>query len=419
MTVNGIPEGRSRAALAGVILLALLVATGLFLWLLLAGGSGDADGRPVLDRPLVTGLALECRPDPVLTVRIRSGNARRATARATVSRSGTTVSVKSRTARPTGRKATFTLGLGSMAGRVLPSCEVPRGVAVSIRVTSRLGSSAKTVTRALRGRALRAEASRRVLLGPVGSPVSEASGLAESRFSPGRFYTHDDSGGEASVYVLAEDGSVRATVPLAGTTNRDWEDIAIGPGPKGDSVYVGDIGDNAAVHDSIRVHRIPEPSLEGVAEGATLDPITPETVEFTYPDGPRDAEALVVDPAVGDIYVITKREDSARVYRASEPEFGGAGTTELEFVGELDYAGVVAADACPDGETVLTKTYFNVYAHVSGAGIEAALGEPGLPRLYLPDFEFAQDEALAADPWCSGYSVLPEGSRAPLARYVP
>ena len=80
---------------------------------------------------------------------------------------------------------------------------------------------------------------------------------------------------------------------------------------------------------------------------------------------------------------------------------------------------MVAADACPDGETVLVKTYFGIYAHVSREGIEQALAAPGASRLYLPDFSFPQDESVAADPWCSGYSVLPEGSGAPLARYVP
>lgn len=311
------------------------------------------------------------------------------------------------------------VGLGPAASQVLPSCKVPQGVAVTIRVTSRLGQVRKTAIRTIRGSALRAVTTRRVELGVVGSPINEASGLVESRRHPGRLYTHDDSGGPASVFVLAEDGSVRAIQPLSGVANRDWEDIAIGPGPAGTWIYVGEVGDNSASHDSISVHRIPEPSLDGVPDGATLGAVVPGTAEFTYPDGARDAESLLIDPSNGDLYLITKRESRARVYRAPDPDFDSPEPSELEFVGELDYSGVVAADSCPDGETVLVKTYLGIYAHVSPAGLGPALATPGSSRLYLPDLSFPQDESIAADPWCSGYSVLPEGSGAPLARYVP
>ncbi|MFM9077026.1 MAG: hypothetical protein ACKORM_02180 [Solirubrobacterales bacterium] len=80
---------------------------------------------------------------------------------------------------------------------------------------------------------------------------------------------------------------------------------------------------------------------------------------------------------------------------------------------------MVGADVCPDGQTVLVKTYPEVLAYVSDSGVEAALtGEPA-QRLYEPQISFFQDETVAADPWCTGYSVLPEGSGAPLARYAP
>ena len=417
--MDGAREGRRRAALAGGLLLAALFAIGVLLWVLLAGGSDDADGRPALKRPVVERLKLACRPGPVLEVRVGAGNARRVVVRATVTRNGSILERASKSGRPANRRFTASIRFGAAAARVLPACKVPRGVAVSVQVISALGSRRKVATRTIRGSALRSVVSRRIELGPVGDPVNEASGLAESRRHPGRFYTHDDSGGPASVFVIAEDGSIRATVPLAGVTNRDWEDIAIGPGPEGGAIYVGEIGDNLAVHDSVLVHRIPEPNLAGVPTGTTLDALAPATAEFTYPDGPRDAEALVVDPANGDLYLITKREDRARVYRAVDPEFGSGLPSELEFVRELDYSGVVAADACPDGETLLVKTYLGVYAHVSNRGLEGALAAPGASRLYLPDFSFPQDESVAADPWCSGYSVLPEGGGAPLARYVP
>ena len=94
-------------------------------------------------------------------------------------------------------------------------------------------------------------------------------------------------------------------------------------------------------------------------------------------------------------------------------------TVTLEYMGELPFSGVVAADVCPDGQTVLVKSYFGVQAFVSGSGVARALaGEPA-SRPYEPQIAFSQDESIATDPWCTGYSVLPEGEGAPLIRYAP
>ncbi len=272
------------------------------------------------------------------------------------------------------------------------------------------------------GRPQRAVTTRIEVLGSAPAPISEASGLVESREAPGTFWTHDDSGGAASLYALDDSAGLIAEQPFTGAGNTDWEDIAIGPGavPASDALYVGDIGDNAAVRPRIRVRRILEPDLSGVVPGSVLAPVAPETIDLVYPDGAHDAEALVVDPANGDIFVITKVEPVSRVYVARAPVFGSGTDTTLEFLGEMDVGGVVAADACADGETVLVKTYFGISAYVDPDGVEDALTtQSGQSRLYSIDFSFPQDESVAADPYCTGYSTLPEGAGAPLRRFAP
>ena len=77
---------------------------------------------------------------------------------------------------------------------------------------------------------------------------------------------------------------------VAGAEHVDWEDIAI----RGRTLYIGDIGDNLAQRPEIAVYRMPETST--VAEKITL----------RYPDGPHDAEALLVDPRDGTIVIVTK-----------------------------------------------------------------------------------------------------------------
>ena len=381
------------------------------------GGDGEAGKRLAPARILSTSTDCSSGQSSVL-LRVAPGKARRLVASARLVREGAVAATGSVTRRASGRRVTLRISLSPPSDQLLPYCRLVEGSSLRLKVVSRRGRETRRVTQTVEGDRYRAEPSRRIELGPVGDPVSEASGLAESRRSPGTFYTVDDSGGEAAVYVLGDDGSIRATQPLTGVLNRDWEDIALGPGRAGGSIYVGDIGDNGASRSSIAVYRIPEPELDGIPASAVLPPVAPEIVELQYPDGARDAEALIVDPSNGDLYVITKREARSRVYRARNPIFGGE-TVTLEYLGELGSSGVVAADACPDGQTVLVKTYFSVFAYVSRSGVESALAGQPASRLYEAQPSFLQDETVAADPWCTGYSVLPEGTGAPLARYAP
>ena len=300
------------------------------------------------------------------------------------------------------------------------------GAAVALAVVlssgNRSGGGDRPPQRAPAGKkdvALRGEpgaaATRSVVLGAVPGPVTEASGLAASRRNSRVLWAHNDSGGEPSLYALGSDGQVRATLPVAGAENVDWEDMARGPGPAGapDRLYVGDIGDNDASRESVRVYRVPEPDLGGSARGAVLPAAPAAFVNLVYPDGPRDAEALVVDPGSGELLIITKREDRSRVYRARAPAFAGE-TVTLEYLRELREGLVTAADACPDGRTVLVRSYFGLDAYGGSSVADALRGAPSR-RLVEPE---PQGETVAAAPGCEGYYTLSEGSAQPLVRYL-
>lgn len=263
----------------------------------------------------------------------------------------------------------------------------------------------------------RAMATVRTVMGTVGAPVVEASGLAWSTANAGVLWTHNDSGDSARLFALGADGVVLATLPLAGASNIDWEDIALGPGATTgtQALYVADTGDNRSVRASVRVYRVDEPPLSHVPVGTTLAPTTWGSVVLTYPDGPRDAEALVVDNSRGDLYVITKREIRSRVYRADAPAFAGESAV-LTYMGDLPYGGVVGADACADGQTILVKTYGAIRAHVAPGGIAAALASAPDDRLYVAE---PQGESIAVNPTCDSYATLSEGAAQPLIRYSP
>ena len=60
---------------------------------------------------------------------------------------------------------------------------------------------------------------------------------------------------------------------IDGARCRDWEDIAIGPGPDPNQhyLYIGDIGDNRGEYREIVVYRVPEPR---VGAAAPFEPMT-------------------------------------------------------------------------------------------------------------------------------------------------
>src|SRR5688572_16148109 len=71
--------------------------------------------------------------------------------------------------------------------------------------------------------------------------LPEGSGLAASRRTPGRFWSHNDSGAPVLV-ALDESGRVLGRLRIDGVTVGDWEAVAVGRCPSGSCIYIGDIG---------------------------------------------------------------------------------------------------------------------------------------------------------------------------------
>src|SRR5262249_3978534 len=120
--------------------------------------------------------------------------------------------------------------------------------------------------------------------GRVSEPaLRELSGLAASRVHAGVYYAHNDSGDRARVVALDARGSALGEFRLAGATATDWEDIAVGPCPRGSCVYLADTGDNDANRPEIALYRVEEPPAPR-AHAAPVD-VAFERFAFRYPDG--------------------------------------------------------------------------------------------------------------------------------------
>lgn len=202
--------------------------------------------------------------------------------------------------------------------------------------------------------------------------ISESSGLVASRQTPGAYWTHNDSGGGPFIYSFDTRGDSFGTFQVTGAQARDWEDISIGPGPQSGKsyLYIGDIGDNNDARADIVVYRVAEPAL--TADTRKLTKKSPGTTEpaeairLRYPDGPHDAEALLVHPVTGHIYIVIKLVISdPTVYEAALP-FTPGKTITMTRIGTVHvpslFGGVVTGGSVsPDGRRVALCDYFQGY----------------------------------------------------------
>ncbi len=205
--------------------------------------------------------------------------------------------------------------------------------------------------------------------GPVTDPaLVEISGIHAGVRNPTMWWVHNDSGDTARAFALDATGAVRGTFAFSGASALDWEDIAVVPGPTPGSgtMYVGDIGDNALVRTEIQVYRAAEPDVPATGTPASTTLTGVETLRLTYPDGPHDAEALMVDPIFGDLVIIAKSLSggTVNVYRAPANLAAGS-TTAMTNVGSLGLAtglvnSVTAADVTRDGTAIAVRTYGKV-----------------------------------------------------------
>jgi hypothetical protein len=228
-------------------------------------------------------------------------------------------------------------------------------------------------------------------IGEVGNShlINEASGIVASHIHPHLLYTHNDSGGEAEIYMMDTLGGFLGKITLEDAKNRDWEDIAIGPGEDPDMsyVYVGDIGDNNGKRDNIQVYRFPEP--QALEEDIN---IKPEKFTLVYPDGARDAETMMVDAVTGDLLILSKRDTSNVLYRASADQLG-KGEVLLHKVMKLPITMAVGGDISSDGKQIAIKNYWVVYywERFEGESIPEALGRKPTQLPYKPE---PQGEAI-------------------------
>jgi hypothetical protein len=239
--------------------------------------------------------------------------------------------------------------------------------------------------------------------------LPEVSGIVASRVHPGLIWAHNDSGGLAQLHLIDGDGADLGSWPFADAVAFDWEDMAVGKLPDGTSaLFAADMGDNFSIRSDIRIYRVAEP-----VDLIPAEPLEIATFTLGYPEGAQDAEAFFVDPATGELVVITKGRDSdpIRIYTAPGDSPDGE-RIEMTLVGEVNLDGAspltTAASITADGSVIAIRTYAEVLLWDRPTDATLAASLAAAPCRAPVEAE-AQGEAISFLPDGTGYVTISEG----------
>jgi hypothetical protein len=313
------------------------------------------------------------------------------------------------------------------------SVEVAPGQASSVQVVSVRASSVQVASvragsaRAASVRAGSVRAARDVVVDRTvrDTRIEESSGLAASRLHPDVLWTQNDSGNSARIYALDRRGRTEAALRIPSEPNVDWEAITSFRVPAGVAaggleagtalIGIGDIGDNSARHEGVRVALVREPSK---LRSETVKPV--RVLRLRYPGGARDAETLLADPRDGRLYVVSKTLFGAELYgvpqrvwpdvEAGSPRVSRR--TTMTRIASLDASFITDGTFLPDGR-ILLRGYGRMY--LLDPPESARDGRiRTLDSARLPDQEQGESITLAPD----GQEALigSEGVREPILR---
>ena len=163
--------------------------------------------------------------------------------------------------------------------------------------------------------------------------IMEASGMQASHGRAGDFFIHNDQD-EPVLYAIDESGADLGSITIVPAKNKDWEDITSVPVANGRWIVAGDIGDNKAKRKSVKLYFVEEPTTgEHDRYSGRLD--LKHMLRLTYPDGPRDCEAMAYDPVGNQILFLTKRDKPSHLYAVDLETALTEAKAELKFLGTI------------------------------------------------------------------------------------
>lgn len=262
-----------------------------------------------------------------------------------------------------------------------------------------------------------------IATGKLPAALDEISGIAMAGTTGVFAWMHNDSGDTSRIFGIGRDGSLITTIYFKGLAGgkgvKDCEDIATGKSHTGDErfIYLADIGDNSAKRAFINIYRLHEP----VRMQKVLKQHNASMLTLQYPDGPRDAETLMIDNTDWLLYIVSKREDTVAVYTTSLNWQNGDSIVlekraSLFFPGIRPMKWIVSGDISWDGKQVVLKTLQKVY-YWQRNNNEAIWQTLQRTPAELPYQQEPQGEAICFDKNAQGYFTVSEGKQSPVYYY--
>ena len=268
----------------------------------------------------------------------------------------------------------------------------------------------------------------------------ECSGIDTSLTNDDVLWAINDGGNGPYLYALGSDGRDRGRFRVLGAENRDWEGLATFLWRGEAMIMIADFGDNQRQYASHTLYVVKEPRV------STKPPVHPGAVDiawkivFRYPDANHDAEGLAVDPAAGEILLLTKRDQPPLLFVLSlQASVSGAmatarPVTAMNHIPEpspndrLHAYGAyrsqpTAIDLSPDNTMMAVLTYKHAYLFNRRPDTSWAMAlqqQPVLIELPLPENSpaLAQREAICFSRDGASLLVTSEGRHPGIFRLL-
>ena len=256
--------------------------------------------------------------------------------------------------------------------------------------------------------------------------IDEASGLARSQRRDDLLWVINDDG-KPELHAIDMRGARLGRVEVRKSRNSDWEDLASFTLNDDPYVLIADVGDNMARRKDVTLYVVKEPKHDENKTKADW------RIDFSYPEGPRDVEAVAVDAENGQVLVLTKRDIPAALYavplvpdsdkRQMAKRLGTVATLpqpsrrDVQNAPRLDdwFWQPTAMDLSPDGRLLAILTYGGVYLYRRIADedwIDALQRRP----LVLGTTRNRTAESITFNADGSALFITTEGRNAPLIR---
>jgi hypothetical protein len=207
--------------------------------------------------------------------------------------------------------------------------------------------------------------------------LEEMSGLAASKQHKDVLWVINDGGNGEKLVAMKTDATRVATFNLKGVKNIDWEDIARFELKGKHYILIADTGDNGGIRKSLQLYVFEEPKF--LKDHQELSPAW--TIDFTWPDGARDCEAVTVDTTHQEILLISKKRVPPELF--SLPLQPKTKDVTATFVGNLlgipqptaaqlkdnpvygrYRSQITAADLSPNGRVLIAINYHSLFFYI-------------------------------------------------------